>query len=102
MTEKIIEIENRLELDGFKFFNKDSKDHKFIYYHNPKNSVFDLKFDYINDEWEILYCGKSKLKSKKKEIVSTSEISSVSFYDTNRMHHLFVKENNSIIELASL
>ena len=102
MTEKILEIENRLEIEGYQFFNKGSQEHKFIYYHNQKNPTFDLKFDYIKDEWEILYCGKSKLKSKKKDIISSSEIQEVSSYDTNMFHNLFIKEKNTITEIVAI
>lgn len=98
---EVIEIERKLEQEGYKSFNKDLKDSKFYYYHNPSEPLIDLKYDFTKDEWEFFYVGKTKLKKKKKQIVSESEISITTTLKTKSLHHMFIKNSNSILEIAS-
>jgi len=113
LTEKIIEIEKKLEIDGYKFYNKNIKNAQYIYYHNPKEDLVDLTFDYIKDQWEFYYNGKSKMITSKKfkhlpkkfasegDAIKTATITKIKAYKTEDLHNLFIENNKGVLEILA-
>ncbi len=112
-TDKILEIEKKLEQDGYKFYNKGIEDAQYIYYHNPKEDLIDLSFNYIMDNWEFYYNGKSKMITSNKfkklpkkfavegDSVKTSTITKIKTYRTEELHDLFIAKNKDVLDIVS-
>lgn len=112
-TEKILEIEKKLEQDGYTLYNKGVEGAQYIYYHNPKEDLIDLSFNYLRDQWEFYYNGKSKLVTSNKfkklpkrfategDSVNTSSITKVCSYKTEEFYELFIDKNKDVLDIVS-
>lgn len=100
MTEKILKIEQRLSDVGYQFFNKQDSEAKYSYYHNQKNPIIDIKFEYLSDEWELIYTTPPKIEVENGDLVSSSEICRAVTFSTDTMYNLFVSTKIDLLDMA--
>ena len=100
MTDKILKIEQRLSDVGYSFFNKNESDSKYSYYHNQDDPLIDVKFEYINDEWELIYSTPPKVSFKTGDKISKSDICRIVSFSTEKMYNLFIGTKIDLLDLA--